>query len=86
MATKKSEQTRTNALVVGVKSWPSGKLLTYDNGKIIPREWFDDSGGSGLPALSDEEAYAEILRIGLPRMPEVEAEIDMELIDPELLK
>ncbi len=72
--------------VQGVKSWPSGELLTYDNGKIIPKEWFDDPGGSGLPALSDEETYTEILSIGLPRMPELEATIDMDQIDPELLK
>ncbi len=87
MARKKSDATDA-ALpsIEGVRSYPSGELLTYDNGKIIPKEWFDDSGGSGLPELSDEETYTEILSIGLPRMPELEATIDMTQIDPELLK
>lgn len=67
--------------IEGVKAYPSGDLLTYDNGKIIPKEWFDDSGGSGLPELSDEEAYTEILNIGLPRMPKLEATLDMDQID-----
>ena len=126
MATKKSEQTRTNALVVGIKKWPTDELMTYDNGKILPYYWYGDvpdhllpSGDSpeedyeirmlnghhrdldeeakldmskipesSLPPLppTDEEVYTDILSIGLPRMPELEADIDMEQIDPELLK
>ena len=124
--TKKSEQTRREALIVGVRQWYDGKWMTYDNGKKLPYYWYDDvpdhlmpkgdtpeenyeiemlNGGrrdleveatldmskipeSSLPSLppTDEEVYTEILSIGLPRMPEIEADIDMEQIDPELLK
>ena len=126
MATKKSEQARTNALIVGVKQWYDGKFMTYDNGKKLPYYWYDDvpdhlmpkgdtpeedyeiemlNGGrrdldveatldmskipeSSLPSLppTDEEIYTDMLSIGLPRMPEFEAELDMDQIDPELLK
>lgn len=79
--TKKSDQIRTSAFVVGVKSWPSGELMTYDNGKILPYWWFGDVPDHWLPSGdSPEEDYEIRMLNGFPRDHVEESTLDMSKI------
>jgi hypothetical protein len=74
----------------GIVSEVDGHILTYDNGKILPRDWFDsdapqeiiDEINNRLP----EKGYEDQLRAGFARDLKLEAKLNMTLVDPELLK
>ena len=82
MATKKTD--KDVVPVLGVKMWPVADLMTYDNGKILPRENFDDIVEPDN--LTPEEEYEVLLRNGFDRIPRIEEGLDMATIDPSLLK
>jgi hypothetical protein len=63
-------------------------MLTYSDGKILPREWYDGEAMQEaidlIESRTPEETYTDMLRIGLPRDERIEARIDMSKIDPGL--
>jgi hypothetical protein len=65
------------------------KYLMYDGGKLVPLEWFEDESSwadAHFETLSKEKLYEDMLRDGLPRMPEHEKTLDLSLIDEKLLE
>jgi hypothetical protein len=64
------------------------KYLTYDGGKLIPQEWFEDESSwaeAHFETLSKEKLYEDMLRDGLPRLPKHEATLDLTKVDQKLL-
>ncbi len=92
--TKRYKKAVADAARDGIKGIPSDidpdYMLTYDGGrKLIPRDWYDKGISAEVEKMfenmSPEEEYAILLRAGLPRVPRIEAGLDMNLIKPELL-
>ena len=51
------------------------QILTYDRGRIVRRAWYDDSGDDA--GGTDLEVYADALKAGMDRDPEIEQNLDM---------
>ena len=68
----------------------SGEIMTYDNGKILPAEWYDGEATQDaidlIESQTSEQTYEDSLRVGLPRSSEWEKRLDLSKIDSILLE